>query len=472
MTRSSHETNDSLTETVRTALAEFGVRDETVVVAVSGGPDSVALLHILIELRDGFGLQLHVAHLNHMLRGEHGARDAEFVAALARRLEVPCTCEERDVPAYQRASENSSLEDAARRVRYQFLNETADRVGATRIALGHMAGDQAETVLLHLVRGTGLSGLRGMLPVRGRIIRPLLAVPRDEIEAFLNAKGTEYCSDETNASRRFARNKIRVDVIPLLQREFNPRVVDSILRTAQVVRSAEEWAEFELERSFERLVVDRDESGLSFSADALMDSPAMLRRLTVRRAIRECAVETLNLSLAQVEATEALLFAADRRGQISLPGGLLARRTEDRLEIRQEGGKESSEAWSLPVEVPGTYRIPDSNITLSCEIMPRSGEPAGQPKTAPDEAFMDWGRVTGHMVIRNRRPGDRFHPLGAPGSRKLKDFFIDIKVPQPERDRIPLLADEDGIICVLGYVIAERVRVQPETETLLHVVLR
>lgn len=470
MRDASHETRDRLTETVRTALTEFGVRDETVVVAVSGGPDSVVLLHLLFRLREDFGLRLHVAHLNHMLRGEHGARDARFVADLAQRLDLPCTCEERDVRTYQRASANSSLEDAARQVRYQFLNETADRAGAKRIALGHMADDQAETVLLHLVRGTGLSGLRGMLPVRGRIIRPLLTVRREEIEEFLQNEGIAHCADETNESRQFARNKIRADVIPLLQREFNPKVVDSIVRTAQVVRSAEEWVQIELDRHFDGLIVDRDDTGLSFSADTLMNAPTMLRRLAIRRAIRECAIETLNLGLSHVEATEALLFAADRRGRISLPGGLFARRIEDILEVRQERVVETGQAWSIPVEIPGSYRIPHSDVTLTCEIAPQGGE-SGEPTTESHEAFMDWDCVRGGLAIRNRRPGDRFHPLGAPGSRKLKDFFIDIKIPQPERDHIPLLVDDEGIICVLGYVIADRMRVRTETTTLLHILL-
>ena len=467
----SHEASDRLAAAVRAALTDIGVRDETVAVAVSGGPDSVALLHLLFRLREEFGLRLHVAHLNHMLRGENGARDARFVAELARTLDLPCTCEERDVHAYQQASANSSLEDAARQVRYQFLNETADRVGASRIALGHMADDQAETVLLHLVRGTGLSGLRGMLPVRGRIIRPVLTVRRDEIAEFLRAEGIAYCSDETNESRQFARNKIRADVIPLLQREFNPRVVESIVRTAQVVRSAEEWTHIELSRSFDRLVKERDERGLTFSADALINAPAMLRRMAIRRAIRECAAETLNLGLSHVEATEALLFSADRTGQISLPGGLLAKRTEDRLEIRRANVKTTGEGWSFDIQVPGTYAIPDSDRKIGLEIVPRDAGHSGQPMTEPNEAFMDWKAVKGNLAIRNRPPGDRFHPLGAPGSRKLKDFFIDLKVPQPQRDRIPLLVDDEGIICVLGYVIADKMRVRPETETLLHILL-
>jgi tRNA(Ile)-lysidine synthase len=295
---------------------------------------------------------------------------------------------------------------------------------------------------------------------------------RDDIEAFLKARGLEYCSDETNVSRQFARNKIRADVIPLLQREFNPRVVDSIVRTAQVVRSAEEWVNSELERGFDQLVLNRDEAGLSFSMESLINAPAMLRRLAIRRAIREYAIETLNRSLAHLEATEALLFSDDEKGQMSLPAGWVARRVNDRLEILRVRQKESGEAWSIPVTVPGTCQIPDYGKTLTCEAVPRSSESSDRPTTQSDEAFMDWDQVEGDLVIRNRRPGDRFHPLGAPGSRKLKDFFIDAKVPQAERDRIPLLADDEGIICVLGHVIADRVRVHAETQTFLHIVLR
>lgn len=468
----SHETGDRLTADVRTALTEMGVRDETVVVAVSGGPDSVALLHLLFRLSEEFILRLHVAHLNHMLRGELGARDARFVVELARTLGLPCTCEERDVHAFQRTSANSSVEDAARQVRYRFLNETADRVGASRIALGHMADDQAETVLLHLVRGTGLSGLRGMLPVRGRIIRPVLTVRRDEIEEFLRVEGIEYCSDETNESRQFARNKIRAEVIPLLQREFNPRVVDSINRTAQVVRSAEEWAESELDRLFGGLVSKRDETEIVLSVPALSELPVLLRQLAIRRALRLLNQSGTELSLAQTESVVSLLQSPQAETHISLPGGIRAEREGDALWIGTVVEEMLESEWELPIEAPCTIRIPAANITLTCEILPRGLERSELPNTGPHEAFMDWQCVKGNLVIRNRRPGDRFHPLGAPGSRKLKDYFIDIKWPQKDRDRVPLLVDDEGIICVLGHVIAERMRVRANTDRYLHILLR
>lgn len=472
MTRSGHETNDALTEAVRAALAEFGVRDETVVVAVSGGPDSVALLHILIKLRDALSLRLHVAHLNHMLRGDAGDNDAEFVCALAQGLGIPCTCESRDTRAHQAGRHNSSVEGAARDVRHAFLAEVADAAGATRIALGHTVDDQAETVLLQLVRGTGLSGLRGMLPVRGRLIRPLLGVRRDGILAFLKTKGIEYCIDETNLRVEFARNRMRSVILPILQREFNPRAAENIARTAALVRMAEEWAEAELDRSFDELITSRRENQITLAVPALLELPALLRQLAIRHAIRVFDPETPELSLAHIQSVDGLVTSGLAEGRVFLPGGNQARRSGDELSFGKIVAKNLESAWELPVEVPGVVQIPAADLSFSCEVMPRKPESSQAPATESHEAFMDWGRVKGRLVIRNRRPGDRFHPLGAPGSRKLKDFFIDIKLPQPERDRIPLLVDEDGIICVLGFVIADRVRVQPETETLLHVVLR
>ncbi len=472
MERSTHETNDPLTDAVRTALAEFGVRDETVVVAVSGGPDSVALLHTLFRLQDELALRLHVAHLNHMLRGETSDKDAEFVGALAETLGIPFTCESRDTRAHQRERKNSSLEDAARDVRHAFLSDVADEVGASRIALGHTVDDQAETVLLQLVRGTGLSGLRGMLPVRGRIIRPLLGVRRDDILEYLKAEGIDYRIDETNLSDDFARNRMRTDILPMLQREFNPRAAENIARTAELVRRAEEWADSELDRSFDSLVTSRDKTGIHLSVSALLGLPVLLRQLATRRAIRALDADTPELSLAHIQSVDNLIASPLTEGQVSLPGGTCAKRSGNDLTIGRTGGKEQDSAWELPVEVPGTVQIPASHISFFCEIVPRTPEFSPPPSTESHEAFMDWERVRGDLVIRNRRPGDRFHPLGAPGSKKLKDFFIDAKLPQTERDRIPLLVDDEGIICVLGHVISDRVRVKPETRSFLHVVLR
>ena len=472
MELSSHAATEPLVEAVRAALEHHGVRNEKVVVAVSGGPDSVALLQVLTQLQAPLALVLHVAHLNHMLRADRGADDAAFVEELSKRLGLPYTIDSRDIRAHQKQRRNSSLEDAARDLRYRFLADVADAVNAVHIALGHTADDQAETVLLHLVRGTGLSGLRGMLPVRGRIIRPLLGVRRKEIEAFLAAKRIAYRIDETNLDRTFARNRMRTDVLPLLQRDFNPRTVENISRTAHLVRLAEEWADFELDKVFDRLILGRIESCITLSIEPLTRLPELLRQLAVRRAIRELFPERPELSLAHITSIEDLMTEGVTKGQASLPGEILVQRTGDRLEISTRKEKRAATAWELPIEVPGTYSIPDSDVLLRCEIVPRTGEASESPATQSHEAFMDWERVTGDLVVRNRRAGDRFHPLGAPGSRKLKDFFIDGKVPQPERDEIGLLADGDGVICVLGYVISERVKVRPETTVLLHVLLQ
>jgi tRNA(Ile)-lysidine synthase len=460
-----------LIDEVASFLGEHEIREATVVVGVSGGADSVALLTALSGLTGRFALQLHIAHLDHQLRGEESKADAAFVTELAATLSIPATVEARDVRAIQRAGGNSSLEDAARQVRHAFVEDVADRIGADFIALGHSADDQAETVLLQLVRGAGLSGLRGMLPVRGRIIRPLLSVRRDEIMQFLEDRGVRYRLDQTNLDREFARNRMRAEVLPILERDFNPRAVENICRAAHLLSQTEAWADGELDKAFAGLLLSRGESAIALNAGALERLPQFLRGMVIRRAVADVTGNEPGLSSKHVAAVEELLDDSHVGAKVTLPDKCIAELQMDALAFRVQSPIETASDWELAFSVPGTVTLPDTGVVVQCERMPALTMSGAAPQTEAHEAYMDYAAIEGKLSVRNRRKGDRFKPLGAPGTRKLKDFFIDAKVPRAERGRVGLLVDGKGIICVLGFVIADRVRVSDGTRELLHITL-
>lgn len=461
----------SFLEVVEEFLHRHDIREKKILVAVSGGADSVALLHALHRMAEPCSLSLHVAHLDHMLRGSQGERDSRFVEKLASSLGLPFTAERRDVREYAKAHKISSAEDAARRVRHRFLDDVADEVGAHVIALGHTADDQAETVLLQLVRGTGLAGLRGMLPFRDRIIRPLLTLRRRDIESFLDHLGADFVVDESNLDLALVRNRIRREILPLLEEHFNPRVVENICRTARLVGSVDQWVDVTVEALLQDSVTDRDEEGLRLRVQSLSLVPQFLRLSVIRRAVAEIMGKPSRLTSKHLLSLDDLLSPNTTRGEVSLPEGLRAERRGEVLALTRGKREGPTEDWEVALDVPGSLQVPGSDIEIRFDILERSATHPDQPATPPHEAYLDLDTITRPLVVRNRRKGDRFHPLGAPGSRKLKDFFIDQKVPRELRDRVPLLVDQEGIICVLGFVIGERCRTRHETRRLLHIVM-
>ncbi|HHW14053.1 MAG TPA: tRNA lysidine(34) synthetase TilS [Firmicutes bacterium] len=489
---------------------------ETVVAAVSGGPDSVALAHLLLRLSEEYSLSLHVAHLNHRFRGAEAEAEARFVAELAERWGLPVTVGEEDVPAHL-ARCGGSAEAVARRFRYAFLERVADSVGAVRIALGHQADDQAETVLMNLLRGAGPRGLGGMPPVRGgRYIRPLLQVSRREIMAYLAEQGLPYRLDPSNASRRFFRNRIRHDLLPYLEREFAPGLRAILSRTADLLQAEDEYLEGVAATARGALLTPtragrsgREMStGYTGSCRALAELPLALLRRMIRQLWRELAglpgdaeeAEGLEeaaarpdgprLGYERVEAVVELIREGRTGARLQLPGGVTVRRVYDRLfwETARQGGAEPAgspgargraepEGLPAPVElrVPGETFISQKGLVLSAEIRAVSGAGGASRLVAeakaagPWRAVLDADRLSLPLMVRSRRPGDRFWPLGAPGERKLKDYLIERKIPPEERKGLLLVADEGGRrpVWLIGERPAEPLRVTGETKRIL-----
>ena len=456
---------------------ELGHHNALLVVASSGGPDSQALLYSLASLRVALGLRIHLAHLNHDFRGEEAEEDARFVASQAEALSLPLTIEKVDPMAYQREQGISSFEAAAREVRYDFLARVAQETGAAAVALGHTADDRAETVLMHILRGTGLHGLRGMesistwrhprKDVRVTLLRPLLEVTRAETEAYCVERNLPFRVDTSNRSLRFARNRVRWRLLPAL-RSYNPRIRESLLRLARTASLQVSYLEQAVSDAWE-CVARGSAPHITLNAESLRTLHPLLQSLVMRRAYEELTGGPSSLEETHIQAMARMVGAAPgkslnlpRRVQLLTGYGevLLHRGEEAFCPLPPLEGEH-------PLNVPGETRV--SGWLVRAEIL------AQAPEELPDgksEACLDMETVGAKLWVRGRRRGDRFQPLGMDTPKKLHDFFVDEKVPRHWRDRVPLVVSERGVAWVVGYRIAHWTRVRESTGKVLRLTLQ
>ncbi len=434
---------------------------ERVLVAVSGGPDSTALLLILARLRDRLPMELAVAHFDHMLRSRReAAGDETFVRALAGSLALPAVCGRGSVAARVRRA-GESVEEAARHLRYAFLAREARHLGCTVVALGHTRDDQAESVLLHLLRGSGLDGLAGMRPRSswplGRgpdAARPLLGLTRANSERYCREAGVEPRQDPTNELLIATRNRVRLELMPRL-REFNPRVGEALARLADAVAADADYLDRAAGAAFRRLV-RRKEGGLVFPQRELAALPQALAARLLLRASGRLAAGTGDLEAVHVRAIlEAL---GKRRARVSLPHGITVVVDAQTLLIVREEAPPAAPIPDTPLAVPGRTNVPGWTIEAD-EIPP----PAAPARVGPYEAYLDADAVGDRLTVRSRRPGDRLRPLGLGGEKKVQDLLVDAKVPQRERDRVPIVCASWGIAWVVGHRIAERAALGPSS---------
>ena len=457
----------TLPQSVARALADAGLEAASLVAAVSGGPDSLALLHALHCLKDSHSLSLHVAHVDHGLRTS-SANDADFVRERAGSLGLSCTVVRVDVP---RRRDGSFSEAAARDARYGALVAVAVRESADAIALGHTLDDQAETVLLHAVRGAGLPGLRAMsllsdTPVDGpaaRLFRPLLAVRRAETLAYCQELGLAPLDDETNADTRIPRNLLRHDVVPLLER-LNPRAVDALARVGETAGVALDFVEAALDDVWPSLATESD-GAVSLDRERLCALHPALQRLAVRRAHTTASGSEGGLDAVHVKAAIRLVNGPAGK-EASTPGGVRIEALHDSLVFHPPGGSPASPplVGEHPLSVPGVTLAEGWRVEAQVVPMPASLD------APPSTAYLDADSLGGELRLRGRRPGDRFQPLGmAQGSKKLQDCFVDAHVPRGERDAVPLLVSPRGVAWVVGHAVAHWARVTPETARVLRV---
>jgi tRNA(Ile)-lysidine synthase len=439
--------------------------DETIVVGVSGGADSVGLLYILAELEE-YNLKPIVSHINHGIRPEEGERDAEFVMRIAKKLNLPFELKEVNTPEFKKKL-NLSLEEAARILRYKFFKEVLHKYGAQKITTAHTLDDQAETVLMRLIRGSGALGLAGIPPVsEGYIIRPLIETPRSEIEEYLRTKEIKWVEDSTNRARDFLRNRIRHELIPGLE-EYNPRIREALSRTAGILRIEENFIRSGAKNWLQYVFGSAGEDELVGNISRYKLIPEALRPAFLRMAIERLKGDLRKISFGHIDSIDELLFSEAPSGEISLPDGIVMAKGYDlflitrRSELRRE--------FSHTILSPGKWSFPE----FECEVEIKEVESLLIPQKSLFDATPNHGEdkfvgafdvrsVEFPIGVRNFSPGDRFIPLGMKTPKKVKRFFIDGKIPRFLRSRIPIFFSGGEIMWIGGMRIDERFKLKGE----------
>ena len=449
---------------VKAYMEEYQMVNEndTIVAGVSGGADSVCLFLLLEEYCKQKNAKLVAVHLNHKIR-EEAWKDAEYVKELCEEFGVPLHLFEEDVEAY--AKQNGiGTEEAGRTARYRFFEQVLTEYGGHgKIAVAHHKGDLAETVLFHLFRGSGISGLTGMMPVRGNIIRPLLNVTREEIEQFLLEKGRNWCIDSTNQENTYTRNKLRNVVLPYAEKEICPQASVHVANAAKELTQIKELLdEMTAEALKETVVFESDDEAVVLT-ESFLQKHEVIRKQIILRVLEYLTPARRDIGLVHVNDVLSL-FEKENGKQIHLPYRLVATKVYDRVVIKRR--QEETGEWSIPVIVPGTIN------SESGEVLEFSVFEYDKSVEIPRKRYTKWfdyDKITNCLELRNRRSGD-YLIISAGGNKKsVKEYFIEEKVPREERDKRVLLADGTHIIWVVGMRISEDVKVTEQTHTILQV---
>jgi len=463
---------------------------DSVLIGVSGGPDSVALLHIILSLAQRFSLRVGVAHLNHCLRQKDSDDDAEFVASLASNFDLPCYVKKEDVSKY-RHEKKLSLEEAARIVRYRFFESVAEKYMFNKIALGHNADDNAELVIMHLLRGSGPLGISGIPPVRnGKIVRPLIKLTKSEILEFLAVNELKFVLDKSNNDQRYLRNRIRHHLIPHLKSSYNKRIVETTNRFASIIRSEEEWIDDLIKPIFNKSVLAAENNSVTLSISSINELHIAAQRRIIRKAIAEIKGNLRRITFSHIESVISLLNSGHAFGYIDLPDRIWVKRDVDTISFSREKRllrdlyKKLSDENKLSFE----YRILKPEDSFKAEIFPRSllikeldlnmEFSKIDIENLPDihhaghnVAFFDMDKLSFPLVLRNFRPGDKFQPLGMSGTQKVKKYFINNKVARAQRTKCLILLSQDKIMWVVGYRIDDYFKVKQSARNILKVEL-
>jgi tRNA(Ile)-lysidine synthase len=441
---------------VRKTIARFDLleRGDKVLIACSGGADSVALVGAFLELRDEYSLRLAIAHFNHRLR-RGAAADERFVIELAQGLGLPLYLKREDIRTYARKS-GMNIEEAGRERRYKFLREAAARTGAFRIATAHTLSDQAETVLMRILRGSGPAGLGGIAPcIDGLIVRPLIEVERREVEAYLRARKMPFRQDETNRDLRYLRNRVRRRLIPYLQKNFEPEVVSHLARLAEICRDEEDAWERIIQKETDRTILGKDRHRF-LDARSLSRLPPALGRRCVRAYLREVRGNLRRLSFRDIEAVRGL---AEGKEAV-LPGKLTLRREKGLTSVKGE----TSPPLRYEYAWDGKKKLTIPGIGVSFVGRKVVKKSARRLRFEDDRmALLDASKIRFPLLVRSRREGDRYRPLGAPGRKTLKEIMRAKGIAAGERSRHPVFLSGEEIVWVMGLPVADAFKITPAT---------
>jgi tRNA(Ile)-lysidine synthase len=442
---------------IRRTIEQFNMLTpgEHVLVAVSGGADSTALLLFLHKLASGFPISLTAAHLNHRIRGAEADEDQDFVGKMCADLGIPFVSEIIEVKQ-QAAKAKKNLEEYARALRYDFLRRVADRIKAQKIAVGHNLNDQAETVLFRFIRGSGLEGLSSIHPVVGGVvIRPLLECTRDSIRQYLKQQNVPYREDSSNTDLRHARNRIRLELIPYLEKSFNPQSASTIAREAFLARETWSFIESLAVEAYQNLHC-RIDNAILLKIDKLLKLHPALQKQVLRQALKAHLGSLQGIASVHIQSILSLCATGRSGDQIRIPHGSVVARQFDSLRIMAEPSP-ANPSYSCRLEIPGLCRVPEIGATFRCTTCDAPNLKMMREKRST-QAYLGLSSLPQFLLIRSRMPGDRY---GGPGHRKVKKMLIDNKIPQLHRPALPMIVAGNDVIWIPGFRPARNYEAMP-----------
>lgn len=454
---------NSFTDKVKSTIEKYNMlrSGDTAVIGVSGGADSLCLLHVLNALKKELDIKLFAVHLNHQFRGIDAENDARFVEQMCDEWGIPHRIETFDVPAYAK-KQGLSSEEAGREIRYKLFKEVKEEIKADKIAVAHNMNDNAETILMRLARGTGLEGLKGIDPVRDAIIRPLLEQDRPSIEAYCSQNGLIPRVDKTNFQPIYLRNKIRLELLPYMQKNINPSINEALIRLSQVVSEENDYMEQQTDERLKSIAQIKEGCIIINSAMLMQLHPAIQKRL-VRRAVENITGTLTGFEYKHFQGILALQ-GQGTGAAIELPKDLKAYISYENLIICKKIENHDKKCY-YKLKYNNEIFVNELNSAVSVRLFDRD-ELSVIPKSSKT-IYIDADKVKAELAIRHREAGDRFSPIGMAGSKKLKDYFIDKKIPKELRDDIMLLADGQEIVWILGSIISEKYKVTPNTQKVM-----
>ena len=451
---------------IQTIQRENLIKDgDKILVALSGGPDSVVLLHTLTNLKSRYNIKLYAAHLNHKIRGMEAQKDAMYAAQLCDSLGVTFFVKAVDVPLY--ASENKlTLEEAARKVRYDMLFEIKQKISADKIAVAHNLDDQAETILMRMLRGTGIKGLKGMDYIRdGCVIRPLMDVQKNDILEYCKENGLSPRIDKSNLEPDYTRNKIRLNLIPYIENEFTPNLKETLSRMSNIIREDSDYLEKEAEKFFRKEAVFLSGNIVKIDTLDIEHLHNSMKKRLVRLCIHHCLKNLEGIESIHIDDVLSLMKSGRNETVLNLPKGLLVYKKPDGLYFTLSQIEHTVNCFEYSL-IPGEeVVIEEIGMKIESKVMAKEKcilLPTGQFTKA-----FDLNKIKGDIKIRTRAEGDKMKPMGLGGTKKLKDIFIDMKVPRDKRDSIPVVCDDEGIIWLVGYKISEDYKIDDSTTTVV-----
>ena len=435
---------------------------DTIVIGVSGGPDSMALLYALLEIKKSLDFNILIAHVNHGVRGDDALADQLFVEKISKGLALPCYSINVDMEAHAKEMGITS-EEAGRDLRYGFFRDILNKYGGGKIAVAHNKDDQAETLLLRLMRGTGIDGLKGMDFICGDIIRPLLNISRYEIEEYIEKGGIETVLDKTNLLPIYSRNKVRLELLPYIRENFNPSIIDALWRLSRTSNGDCNFLEKYTEDKFDLLVKNKTNHSIILNGSLFNKEDMSIRLRIIRKAICKLLGNLHGFSEQHITQVVEIFERLQTGKRIELPNSLVGRVNYDEFIIEKKKD-ENIKDFNYILQI-GNNEFKELGISLNVSIIQ-----AQMPVKFKDNAkYFDYDKVKGNIYIRNRKPGDIFNPIGMRGTKKVKDYFIDKKISKDIRDRIPILMDDKNIIWILGYATSQLYKITEGTKNILMV---